>query len=300
MPDSSAPSQHLLTLRDMMRYAISRFGQADLVFGHGNDNAWDEAAYLLLHTLHLPLDLLDPFLEARLLPEEREQCLSIIHRRTQERLPAAYLTGEAWLRGRRFIVDPRVIIPRSHIAELLDEQLSPWVDDAMNVGSVLDLCTGSACLAILAAQAFPLARVDAVDISEDALAVARQNVALYPLQDRVTLHASDLLDQLPRQPYDVILCNPPYVNAQSMQELPDEYKHEPSLALAGGDDGMDLVRRLLRMAPEFMAPNGILVLEIGHEYENFVAAFPDLDPVWLETEASHDQVLLLNRDQLVS
>lgn len=300
MSETRLSIQSLLTLRDLMRYAVSRFGEAGLVFGHGNDNAWDEAAFLLLHTLHLPLDTLEPFLDARLLPEETEKCLAIIHRRTQERLPAAYLTGEAWLSGRRFIVDSRVIVPRSHIAELLDEQLVPWVEEPSEVSRVLDLCTGSGCLAILAAQAFPNAQVDAVDISDDALAVARQNVELYHLQDQVTLHASDLFEQLPRQPYDVIVCNPPYVNAASMQVLPEEYRHEPALALAGGEDGMDLVRRLLSQAPEFLAPNGMLILEVGHEYEHFISAFPDLEPIWLDTQASHDQVLILNRDQLPS
>lgn len=300
MPETHSSPSSLFTLRDLMRYAVSRFGEAGLVFGHGSDNAWDEAAFLLLHTLHLPLDMLEPFLDARLLPEECEQCLAIIRRRTQERLPAAYLTGEAWLRGRRFLVDPRVIVPRSHIAELLDEQLVPWVDEPADVVRILDLCTGSACLAILAAQAFPGAQVDAVDISEDALAVARQNIALHQLQDRVTLHASDLLDQLPRQPYDLILCNPPYVNAQSMRDLPIEYRHEPALALDGGDDGMDIVRRLLSLAPDFLAADGMLVLEIGHEHDHFVAAFPNLEPIWLDTQASHEQVLILTRDQLSS
>ena len=299
MPNSNTPAQHLLTLRDFMRYAISQFGQANLSFGHGSDNAWDEAAFLLLHTLHLPLDTLDPFLDARLLPEERERCLEIIQRRTQEGVPAAYLTGEAWLRGHRFIVDPRVIIPRSHIAELLDDQLSPWVEEPLAVETVLDLCTGSGCLAILAAYAFPNARVDAVDISPEALEVAAQNLELHDMQGRIALYGSDLFDQLPRQTYDVIVCNPPYVNAESMRNLPTEYKHEPELALAGGDDGMIIVRRLLSQAAAFLNPEGMLVLEIGNEYENFVAAFPELEPIWLDTEASHDQVLMLNRDQLL-
>ncbi len=299
MPDADTPAQHLLTLRDLMRYAVSQFGQAELSFGHGSDNAWDEAAFLLLHTLHLPLDTLEPFLDARLLSEERERCLAMIQRRTHERLPAAYLTGQAWLRGHRFIVDPRVIIPRSHIAELLDDQLTPWVDEPLAVENVLDLCTGSGCLAILAAYAFPNAQVDAVDISPDALEVAAQNVELHRMQGRVALHAGNLFDQLPRQPYDLILCNPPYVNAQSMRELPEEYRHEPELALAGGDDGMDIVRRLLAQAADFLSPHGMLVLEIGNEYDNFTAAFPELEPIWLDTEASHDQVLMLNRDQLL-
>lgn len=299
MPDARSPVHSLHTLRDMLRYAVSRFGQAGLVFGHGNDNAWDEAVFLLLHTLHLPLDTLEPFLDARLLPDEREQCLAMIQRRTQERLPAAYLTGEAWLQGHRFIVDPRVIIPRSHIAELLGEQLSPWVDDPDYIDNVLDLCTGSGCLAILAAHAFPNAQVDAVDISPDALAVAQQNVELHQVQSRVELHTSDLFEQLPRQPYDLIICNPPYVNSQSMLNLPAEYRHEPKLALAGGSDGMDLIRRLLQQAADFLSPDGMLILEIGNEHDHFVSAFPHLDPIWLDTSSTHDQVLMLNRDQLI-
>lgn len=291
----------LLTLRDLLRWAITRFRGANLVFGHGSDNAWDEAVYLLLHTLHLPLDTLEPFLDARLLERERQRCVEVIHERVNSRKPAAYLTGEAWLQGRRFLVDERVIVPRSPIAELLSEQLLPWIDDPEAVTTVLDLCTGSGCLAILAALAFESAEVDAVDLSADALAVAQSNIALYELQGRVHALRSDLLSQIPAdRRYDLILCNPPYVNAQSMRELPPEYRHEPSLALAGGDDGMDLVRRILRQAPGHLTPEGLLVLEIGNEQAHFQAAFPHLDPVWLSTETADDQILLLRRAQLVS
>src|SRR5690606_12749353 len=200
-------------------------------------------------------------------------------------------------RGHRFQVDPRVIVPRSPIAELLDQGLAPWVEPA-NVEAALDMCTGSGCLAILAALAFPQAHVDAVDVSADALEVARRNVADYALQDRLALRRSDLFDDLPARAYDVIVCNPPYVNSASMADLPAEYRHEPALALAGGADGMDLVRRILRDAPRYLAPGGVLVLEIGHEREHFEAAFPALEPVWLETEAASDQILLLTREQL--
>lgn len=290
----------LFTLRDLLRYAISQFNASKLSFGHGSDNAWDEAVYLLLHTLNLPLDTLEPFLDARVLPQERQRFLALVERRKEERVPAAYLTGEAWLQGHRFVVDPRVIVPRSPISELLSEGLSPWVSDPSEVDFVLDLCTGSGCLAVLAAVAFENAQVDAVDLSEHALEVADENIELSGLDGRITTHRSDLFDQLPQCEYQVIICNPPYVNNHSMEALPPEYRHEPTMALAGGEDGMDLVRRLLQSAPDFMAPDGVLVLEIGHEYENFITAFPDLEPVWLSTATTEDQILLLTREQLAS
>lgn len=297
----SSPHTELLTLRDLLRWSISRFHAAGLVFGHGSDNAWDEAAYLLLHGLHLPPDTLDPFLDARLLERERQRCVDLIHERINTRKPAAYLTGEAWLQGERFLVDERVIVPRSPIAELLAEGLAPWIEDPDAVGQALDLCTGSGCLAILAAHAFGHAAVDAVDVSTDALAVAQSNIELHGLRDRVQALRSDLLSQVPAdRRYDLIVCNPPYVNEQSMKGLPPEYRHEPRLALAGGADGMDLVRRILADAPRHMAPEGLLVLEIGHERAHFEAAFPELEPVWLDTAATTDQILLLRRAQLVS
>ncbi len=280
--------------------ASASFNASKLSFGHGSDNACDEAAYLLLHTLHLPLDTLEPFLDARVLPQERERFLTLIERRMEERVPAAYLTGEAWLQGRRFVVDQRVIVPRSPISELLTDGLHPWVADPDGVDFVLDLCTGSGCLAILAAVAFQNAQVDAVDLSEHALEVADENIELSGLDGRITTHRSDLFDQLPQCEYQLIVCNPPYVNNHSMEALPPEYRHEPTMALAGGEDGMDLIRRLLRSAPDFMAPEGVLVLEIGNEYENFIAAFPDLEPVWLSTEDTEDQILLLTREQLAT
>lgn len=292
--------QELLTLRDLIRYGVSRLNAAQVALGHGSDNARDETVYLVLHALHLPLDTLEPFLDARVLDEERNRVLDLIDRRVTERVPAAYLTNEAWLRGHRFYVDARVIVPRSPIAELLDEGLSPWVQDAQAVDSVLDMCTGSGCLAILSARAFPYAQVDAVDVSPDALEVARRNVDDYGLGDRLALHQSDLFDSLPERQYDVIVCNPPYVNSGSMDVLPQEYRHEPHLALAGGTDGMDLVRRILQAAPRYLSENGVLVLEIGHERDFFEAAFPELSPVWLDTEQASDQLLLLTREQLTT
>jgi ribosomal protein L3 glutamine methyltransferase len=295
---SSSNRHELLTVRDLIRYGVSRLNAGKVSFGHGSDNAWDEAVYLVLHTLHLPLDTLNPFLDARVLPEEREQVLALLDRRVRERVPAPYLTNEAWLRGRRFYVDNRVIVPRSPIAELLDDSLSPWVSDPETVEYVLDMCTGSGCLAVLSALAFPFAHVDGVDVSTSALEVAMHNVGAYSLHDRVFLHCSDLFEKLATRQYDVIICNPPYVNAGSMGALPEEYRHEPEMALAGGDDGMELVRRILDDAPRYMKPEGILVLEVGHERAYFEKAFPHLEPVWLDSAEASDQIMLLTREQL--
>jgi len=286
------------TLRDLLRHAVTRFNRANLYFGHGSSNAFDEAAYLLLHALALPLDRLEPFLDARLLPEEVTALLALIERRAAERLPAAYLTNEAWLGDYRFYVDERVIVPRSFLAELIPERFTPWLADADAVTSILDLCTGSGCLPILLADAFPQATVDAVDISADALAVARRNVADYQMQERITLVESDLYAQLPARRYDLIVSNPPYVNAASMAQLPPEYRHEPQLALAGGDDGMDLVRRIVAGAAERLSDDGLLVIEIGNERAYAEAAFGHLDPTWLSTSAGDDMVFLLEARQL--
>ena len=245
MSDSLAKAE-LTTVRDYLRYAVSRFNAAQLFFGHGSDNAWDEAVYLTLHSLHLPLDRLEPFLDARLLPHERANLLDIYRRRCEERLPAAYLTNEAWLGEHRFYVDDRVIVPRSFIAELLDEQLTPWIDDPWAIESALDLCTGSGCLAILTALAFPNTEVAAVDLSDAALAVAERNVADYHLTDRVELIQSDAFTKLEGRKFDLIISNPPYVNAKSVAALPPEYLHEPELALGSGDDGLDFTRIILR------------------------------------------------------
>jgi ribosomal protein L3 glutamine methyltransferase len=289
---------NLTTLRDLLRYAVSRFNRAQLFFGHGSTNAFDEAAYLLLHTLALPLDKLEPFLDARLLPEEIDAVLKVIERRVTERVPAAYLTNEAWLGDYRFYVDERVIVPRSFIAELIPEHFAPWVDDPESVTDILELCTGSGCLPILLADAFPQARVDAVDISADALEVARRNVADYELDDRITLFQSDLYDKLPQKKYDLIVTNPPYVNADSMEKLPREYQQEPQIALAGGIDGMDLVRTIVAGAKARLSERGVLVVEVGNERAHAEAAFPELELTWLSTSAGDDMVFLLTADQL--
>ncbi len=298
-PDLYEQAQNeLSTLRDLMRFAVSRFNEAGIFFGHGSDNAWDEAAYLLLHSLHLPVDQLDPYMDARLTCAERSDALEIVRRRITERLPAAYLTNEAWLGDFRFHVDERVIVPRSHIAELLREQLSPWVSDPWAVGRVLDMCTGSGCLAILAADAFPEASVDAVDLSPDALAVARINVDDYGLGERIRLIESDAFSAIPAEKYDVIISNPPYVNAESMAGLPEEYRREPEMALASGEDGLDFVRSLLKDAAQHLNPEGVLVVEIGHNKDELERAFPRLSFVWLDTSAGDRFVFMLRRKDL--
>jgi ribosomal protein L3 glutamine methyltransferase len=286
------------TVRDLLRFGVSRFTEAGLSFGHGSSNAYDEAAYLILHTLHLPLDTLDPFLDARLLDHEIDAVMKVIERRAKERIPAAYITQEAWMHGRRFYVDERVIVPRSFIGELLQDGLQPYVADPDQVTRVLELCTGSGCLAILAAQAFENADVDAVDISADALAVARRNVDDYGLEERVSLYEGDLYAPLPEARYEVIITNPPYVNADAMQALPAEYRHEPELALAGGADGMDVVRRIVRDAGKWLTEDGVLVVEIGNERPNVEAALGGLDLVWLSTSAGDDNVFLIQAAHL--
>ncbi|OON62220.1 ribosomal protein L3 N(5)-glutamine methyltransferase [Massilia sp. KIM] len=286
------------TPRDLLRYAITRFNGAKLFFGHGSAEAFDEAAYLILHTLKLPLDRLEPFLDARLLPDEVLQVLSVIERRATERVPAAYITHEAWLGEYRFYVDERVLVPRSFIAELIPQTFSPWVEDPESVENVLELCTGSGCLAIMMADAFPNAVVDAVDISKDALAVAEHNIREYKLEGRVNPIESDLYQNVPFKKYDLIVSNPPYVNAASMRELPPEYLREPQIALAGGEDGMDLVRKIVAGAAERLTPEGILVVEIGNEREYAEAAFGALGLTWLTTSVGDDAVFLLTAEQL--
>lgn len=288
----------LSTLRDLMRFALSRFNEASLVFGHGTDNAWDEAAYLLLHSLRLPSEQFDACLDARLTASERESALDLIRRRIDARLPAAYLTREAWLSGYRFYVDERVIVPRSHIAELLREQLSPWINDPWAVGRVLDMCTGSGCLAILAAEAFPEAAVDAIDLSPDALDVARANIRDYGLETRIRAIESDAFAAIGEERYDLILANPPYVNAESMSRLPEEYRREPPLALAGGEDGLDVVRILLAQAARHLKPEGLLLVEIGNNKEVLERAFPRLSFLWLDTSAGDRYVFMLRRKDL--
>ena len=295
----SGAAHNLYTVRDCLRFAVSRFNQAGLFFGHGSSDAYDEAAYLILHTLHLPLDRLDPYLDARLTDGERAEVLNVIQRRVEQRVPAAYLTHEAWLGDFRFYVDERVIVPRSFISELLRERLAPWVEDANAVRNILDMCTGSGCLAILAAHAFPDAEIDAADISVDALEVARHNITDYGLQDRVHLIGSDLFANLEDRQYDLIISNPPYVDAASAAALPQEYQHEPKLALGSGADGLDATRTILKQAATHLNPGGILIVEIGHNREALEAVFPTLPFTWLNVAAGDEYVFLLHREDLI-
>ena len=295
----SEASATLSTVRDYLRFAVSRFNEAGLFFGHGSSDAHDEAAYLILHTLHLPLDRLEPFLDARLTNSERVEILGILRRRVEQRIPAAYLTHQALLGEFSFYVDERVIVPRSFIAELLREQLSPWITDPDNIVGVLDLCTGSGCLAILAAHAFPYASVDAVDLSPDALAVAERNVTDYLLQDRVHLIESDLFAKLGKRKYDIIISNPPYVDAESVAALPQEHLHEPKLALGSGHDGLDATRIILKEAAQHLTENGVLIVEIGHNREALEAIYPDLPFTWLDVSAGDQFVFMLHRNDLL-
>lgn len=286
----------LSSVRDYIRYAVSRFTAAGLDYGHGTGNAFDEAVFMVLEGLHLPVDTLDPWWDARLTPGERQRLFSLIDARVATRKPAAYLLNKTYLQGIPFYVDERVIVPRSFIAEILcdDDCFSPVVD-AENITRVLDLCTGSGCLAILAAYLFPQAQVDAIDLSHDALDVARRNVADHGLEDRVQLFAGDLFAPLAGRRYDLIISNPPYVDAGEMAALSPEYAHEPAMALAGGDDGLDLVRRILDQAPAHLTAEGGLICEIGTGRERLEASRPDLPFMWLDTAESNGEVFWLAR-----
>jgi ribosomal protein L3 glutamine methyltransferase len=284
-----------MTLRDLLRYAVGRFNRAKLAFGHGALDAFDEAAYLLLEALHLPIDKLEPFLDARLTRDERKLLLELIEARVVTRKPVAYLLRRAYVQGRPFYVDERVIVPRSFIGELLFTGLvgpeAPIRTDA--VERVLDLCTGGGSLAILAAEVFPRAHIDAVDVSADALAVARRNVKDYGLGGRVTLRCGDLFAPLGKTRYDVILANPPYVDRAALKAFPPEYAAEPRLAHDGGQDGLAVIRRILAGAPKRLTADGVLVCEVGRLRPAIERAFPKLSPLWLDTENSEEEVLML-------
>lgn len=290
-----------MTVLELIEQAAARLTEAQVGFGHGTTNAFDEAAWLVLWRLGHPVDALDDVADTAVSDSQQSQVHALIEERIQTRKPAAYLTHQAWLQGVPFYVDERVIVPRSFIAEVLaDGSIDPWLSEQTR--RVLDLCTGNGSLAVLAAMAYPDVTVDGADISEDALAVARINVDQHGLAERITLLRSDGLQSV-QGPYDLILCNPPYVNAQSMKALPAEYLAEPELALASGEDGMDFTRALfasLRADPDrYMTPDAVLVLEIGNERANFERAFPDLAVTWLDTTSGADQLLLLTRDALL-
>jgi ribosomal protein L3 glutamine methyltransferase len=286
-----------MTLGQLVQQAVARLQAAGVHFGHGTTNAFDEAAWLVLWRLGLPLHTLDEAAAQALTPEQVAQVETLVEERISSRRPAAYLTGEAWLQGVPFFVDERVIVPRSLIAEPLAEGgFDAWLGP--HTQRVLDLCTGNGSLAVLAALAWPEVTVDAADLSADALAVAAKNVARHGLQDRITLHQGDGLAAVAGRRYDLVLCNPPYVNSTSMDALPPEYRAEPALALAGGSDGMDFIRHLLAALPRFLNPEGVLVLEVGHELAHFEAAFPGLPYVGLATSAGDEQVLLISAGDL--
>jgi ribosomal protein L3 glutamine methyltransferase len=288
-----------LTLSGLIAASAERLTQTGVAFGHGTQSAFDEAVWLVLWRLGLPLDTdLDEVTEQTVTPEQQAACTALIEERITTRKPAAYLTREAWLQGVSFYIDERAIVPRSLIAEVLaDGTIDAWLSDQTT--RVLDLCTGNGSLAVLAALAWPEVQVTGADISDDALAVATINVARHNLHERVALVHSDGLSALPG-PFDLILCNPPYVCQASMDALPAEYRAEPELALAGGTDGMDFVRQLFKDAPSHMSEHAVLVLEIGNEVSHFIAAFPALEVAWLETSAGDDQVLLVTRESLLA
>lgn len=288
---------NLNTVRDLLRFAVSCFNHHTLSFGHGTNNAYDEAVYLILSTLKLPIDILDPFLDACLLPDEINAVWKVIKQRTESRIPAAYLTHEAWQGGFSFYVDPRVLIPRSFIFELFGEALAPWINRSESIQRALDLCTGSACLAIELAHCYPQAQIDAADLSTDALEVAAINVQRYQLEERITLIHSDLFARLQGR-YDLIIANPPYVGAAAMASLPAEYRHEPIDALRSGEDGLDATRRILQHAPAFLSEHGILIVEIGHHRALLEQTFPTLPFVWLPTASGKNGVFLLTRQDL--
>jgi ribosomal protein L3 glutamine methyltransferase len=296
-------ADELITLRDILRHAVSRFRAADLVHAHGATTALDEAAYLILETLHLPVDQLEPFIDARLTRAEREQLIGLIEQRISTRKPAAYLTGRTYIQGIPFKVDERVIVPRSYIGEMLFSGLFggedfTLIDDCAAVTRVLDLCTGSGCLAILAAHIFPNAMIDAVELSADAMAVAKINVAESGFAERIMLFQGDLFAPLKGQTYDLIITNPPYVDAETMAQLPPEFRAEPAMALAGGQDGMDIVRRILKDAGKHLTRSGGMICEIGTDRDILDDEYPSIEFLWLDSIESSGEVFWVTANQL--
>lgn len=287
----------LRTIRDFIRYATSCFNEACLFYGHGTDNSWDEAVSLVLHTLHLPHDINPAVLDAALIQEEKSKLAQLIEKRVMKRIPVPYLTHEAWFAKLPFYVDERVLIPRSPIAELILNQFEPWINSG-EVTRILDLCTGSGCIAIACAKAFPEAAVDACDISEDALAVAKINTLRHKVEDQVTLYQANLFEGLPEQTYDIIVSNPPYVSLEEMAALPVEYQHEPKLGLEAGKEGLDIVDIILKQAKRYLNPNGILVVEVGNSEFALVEKYPDVPFTWVEFENSDGGVFLLTAEAL--
>jgi ribosomal protein L3 glutamine methyltransferase len=298
-------AEELYTIRDWLRFTVSQFEASDIFFGHGTDNSYDEAVWLVMSALHLPHDTLHNFLDAVITETERKHLAHLIEQRITKRTPTAYLLREAWLRGFKFYVDERVIVPRSFIAELLDfneegeHGLQPWIEHPELINSAADICTGSGCLGILLANAFPDAAIDVVDISADAIAVCNINIANYGLQEQVTAVQSDMFTALKGKKYDLIISNPPYVDAPSMAKLPTEYRNEPQIALGSGDAGLDHTHTILREAAKYLNDEGILVVEIGHNRDALEAAYPEVAFTWLEVAAGNQFVFLLTKEQLI-
>lgn len=300
--DTKTATAELATVRDFIRYAVSSFNEAELFYGHGTFSPFDEAVFLVLETLKLPIDQLEPYFDARLLPSERQKIVDLIEKRVTTRKPVPYLLNKMYLQGTPFYVDERVIIPRSYIAELLFTDVTggayPLIENPYEIKRVLDLCTGSGCLAILAAQVFPNALVDAVDLSPDALEVAKINVENSWVSDRITLYKGDLFEPLKGKTYDLIITNPPYVDEDDMTGMPQEYEFEPRMALAGGKDGLDIVHRIMKEAPKYLEEDGRMICEIGYGRALLEEEYPGTAFLWMDTESSEGEVFWLTRDQL--
>lgn len=288
----------LQTIQDMLRWTVSRFNAAQIYYGHGTDNAWDEAISLILPSLYLPLDIPAEIYSTRLVATERHRIIERVLRRINDRIPVAYLTNKSWFCGLEFYVDERVLIPRSPICELIKKRFAPWLTTEPQ--HILDLCTGSGCIAVACAYAFPDAEVDAADISVDALAVAERNIETHGLAHRVIPIRSDLFRDIPEIKYDLIVTNPPYVDAEDMSDLPDEFRREPELGLAAGTDGLKLVRRILANAPDYLSEQGILICEVGNSMVHLIEAYPEVPFTWLEFEHGGDGVFMLTREELVA
>ncbi len=295
--DTREVAEEMVTVRDFIRYAVTHFNQANLVYGHGTDNGWDEAVNLVLSALHLPPDIDNNVLDARLAMSEKNALAEKIKRRVEDRVPVPYLVNESWFAGLNFYVDERVIIPRSPIAELLEDELSPWVE-MENVQNILDMCTGSGCIAVSAALTFPEALVDAVDLSEDALEVAKINVKRFGLEENINLIHSDVFEALSGKRYDIIISNPPYVGKIEYDALPAEYTHEPQQSLLCGDDGLAVVRKILAQAEEHLTPNGILIVEVGYSQELLEVEYEGVPFTWLQFERGGEGVFLLTAEEL--
>ncbi|GAA0785792.1 50S ribosomal protein L3 N(5)-glutamine methyltransferase [Marinobacterium sediminicola] len=295
--DQAAISEHLFTLRDYIRWTLSEFNRHQVYFGHGHVSAWDEASQLVLNAVDLPWDTDPAVLDARLTPSERLKVLEYVRLRTEERKPLPYITGEAWFMGLPFHVDERVLIPRSPIAELIAQEFQPWLRPGP-VERILDLCTGSGCIGIACAFAFPEAEVDLADISTEALEVARHNIQRHELVDRVRACQGDLFGAVPGERYDLIVSNPPYVDADDLASMPAEYAHEPALALGSGPDGLDITRRILREAADYLSEDGLLVVEVGNSEVHLMSSLPQLPIVWVELEQGGNGVFVVTADEL--